>query len=349
MPNAAYVPMQSIGPVKIIGSEVNDEIMVPLATYETPLWPSTNRGAKVSRQSGGIDVTIHGDQMTRSIVLEGENARACQQVLISLRNREAELRDLVAGSSRYARLEDFHSQLVGKVLFLRFSFFTADASGHNMATKAADSLLAWITQQYPAMRYVSISGNYCTDKKASCVNGILGRGKYVIAEVTVPREVCLSTLKTTPEKIVELNIKKNLIGTQLAGTVRTANAHFANLLLGFYLATGQDAANIVEGSQGFVHTETNAGDLYFSVTVPNIIVGTIGNGKHHGFVQDNLDQMGCLVDREPGMNARRLAAICGATILCGELSLLAAQTNPGELMRSHETFERSKTKELMDS
>lgn len=349
MHNVAHIPMQSIGPIKLIGAEVDAEVLVPLATYETPLWPSTNRGAKVSRQSGGIDVTIHGDQMTRSVILEGENAAACQQTLVSLKNREVELGDRVIASSRFARLENFHAQIVGNLLYLRFGFFTADASGHNMATKAADALLAWIIHQYPAMQYVSISGNYCTDKKASSVNGILGRGKYVIAEVTVPREVCIETLKTTPEKIVDLNIKKNLIGTQLAGTIRTANAHFANILLGFYLATGQDAANIIEGSQGFVHAEVRAGDLYFSVTVPNIIVGTIGNGKHHDFVRDNLQQMGCLDDREPGMNARRLAAICGATILCGELSLLAAQTNPGELMRSHETFERNASKETVGS
>ena len=345
MQNIAAVPMQAIGPVKLVGTEVQDEIMVPLATYETPLWPSTNRGAKVSRQSGGIQVTVHSDQMTRSILLEADNAGECFDVLQGLKRRELEMQDLVAESSRFARLENVHSQVVGKMLYLRFAFFTADASGHNMATKAADHLMAWIVKQYPNLRYVSISANYCTDKKASCVNGILGRGKYVTAEVTVPRAVCLQTLKTTPEKIVELNIKKNLIGTALAGTVRSANAHFANILLGFYLATGQDAANIIEGSQGFVHTEMSGDDLYFSVTLPNIIVGTIGNGKEHGFVQENLQAMGCLDAREPGQNGRRLAAICGAAVLCGELSLLAAQTNPGELMRSHETFERSKTTE----
>ena len=175
------------------------------------------------------------------------------------------------------------------------------------------------------------------------MNGILGRGKNVVSEIVISREVCLATLKTTPEKIVDLNIKKNLIGTMIAGGLRSANAHFANLLLGFYLATGQDAANIVEGSQGFVHAELRGEDLYFSVTVPNIIVGTVGAGKDLDFVQHNLATLGCMEPRDPGMNARRLAIICGATILCGELSLMAAQTNPGELMRAHVDFERQKT------
>ncbi len=341
MSDYASVPMKKIGPIKLIGPEVEDELTVPLATYETPLWPSTNRGAKVSRQCGGILTTVVSENMTRSILLEGETVLICQQLLISLRHREEEMRKIVQKSSRFARLQDWHYQIVGNIVYLRFAFFTADASGHNMATQAADHLLAWIVKQHPEMKYLSISANYCTDKKASCVNGILGRGRYVVAETTIPRHIVAETLKTTPERINELNIKKNLIGTMLAGSVRSANAHFANVLLAFYLATGQDAANIIEGSQGFVHTELRNGDLYFSATLPNIIVGTIGNGKHHGFVRDNLALLKCTQPGEPGINARRLAAVCAATVLCGELSLLAAQTNPGELMRSHTAFERT--------
>ena len=143
------------------------------------------------------------------------------------------------------------------------------------------------------------------------------------------------TLNSTPEKIVELNIKKNLIGGVLAGSLRSANAHFANMLLAIYLATGQDAANIVEGSQGIVHTEVVEENLYFSVTLPNLIVGTIGNGKNLAFVQENFKNIGC-----NNLNARKLAIIVAAGVLCGELSLLAAQTNPGELMRTHCNFER---------
>jgi hydroxymethylglutaryl-CoA reductase (NADPH) len=172
------------------------------------------------------------------------------------------------------------------------------------------------------------------------VNGILGRGKYVVCEIIIPRDICERRLHTTPEKVVDLNIKKNLIGTMIAGGLRSANAHYANMLLAFYLATGQDAANIIEGSQGVVHAEVRNGDLYFSCTLPNLIVGSVGNGKGIDFVEENLHKLGCKEDREPGANARRLAAICGATVLCGELSLLAAQTNPGELMQSHLKMER---------
>ena len=191
------------------------------------------------------------------------------------------------------------------------------------------------------MIFISISGNFCKDKKVSAVNGILGRGKYVVTEMVIPKEVCQSILKTTPRAIVDLNIKKNFIGSTLAGSLRSANAHYANMLLAFYLATGQDAANIIEGSQGITHAELRGEDLYFSATLPNVIVGSVGNGKELAFVQKNLAQMGCLDEsRAEGINANRLAMIVAATVFCGELSLMAALTNQGELMRSHLAIER---------
>ncbi len=346
MPQCAAVPMQTIGPLKVIGDEINTEVMVPLATYESPLWPSTNRGAKVSRQCGGIRTTIIDERMTRSVLLEAPSALECRQVVTDMPQHLAMLNQAIHQQSRFTQLIDFHSQIVGKLLYLRLEFTTGDASGHNMTTQAADIAIQCLLKQYDFLKYVSVSANYCTDKKPTAVNGILGRGKYVVSELLIPRDICQSTLKTTPEKIVDLNIKKNLIGTNLAGGIRTANAHYANMLLAFYLATGQDAANIVEGSQGIVHCEVQEGDLYFSVTVPNLIVGTVGNGKHLEFVRHNMTLLGCDVEAAAQQNARRLAAIAAATVFCGELSLMAAQTNPGELMRAHREFERKKEAEL---
>ena len=338
----ATIPMQVVGPIKITGPEVDDEVMAPLATYETPLWASVNRGAKASLLAGGIKAVVVDDRMTRSILLEAPDAEAAVCTTSALINRQTELAAVVSSSSRFAQLLDIHVQCVANLMYIRFEMQTGDASGHNMVTKAADALIEWILKEYSDLKYVSVSGNFCSDKKATAVNGILGRGKNVITEINLPRSLCSRLLKTTPEKMVEINIKKNLIGTMLAGGIRSANAHYANMLLAFYLATGQDAANIVEGSQGFVHAEVRGDSLYFSATVPNLIVGTVGNGKDLEFVRQNLGAMGCLKDREPGQNARRLAVICAATVLCGELSLLAAQTNPGELMRAHTKLERNR-------
>ncbi|SFG06112.1 hydroxymethylglutaryl-CoA reductase [Neptunomonas qingdaonensis] len=336
----APVPMRWVGPLKISGHVLNEKVSVPLATYETPLWHSVGRGARVSVLTEGIKTTVIDERMTRSVLLEADDALAAHQAVVSIKSRRDDLNGVVSTSSRFAKLIDMHSQIVGNLIYLRLEFNTGDASGHNMVTNAADKIIPWLLTEYPYLRYSSISGNYCSDKKATAVNGILGRGKYVVSEIIISRELCERRLLTTPEKIVDLNIKKNLIGTMIAGGLRSANAHFANMLLGFYLATGQDAANIIEGSQGIVHAEVRDGDLYFSCTLPNIIVGSVGNGKGLGFVEENLIRLGCKDSREPGDNARRLAAICAATVLCGELSLLAAQTNPGELMEAHLKLER---------
>lgn len=332
--------MKMVGPVLLVGDEVSGEFMIPLATYETPLWPSVARGAKVSVLAGGIRAVIVDERMTRSILLEAPSAESAVVTRECLLNRKGDMEAIVATTSRFAHLLDIHIQVVANLLYVRFEMSTGDAAGHNMVTAAADKLTDWILTQFSDLRYVSISGNFCMDKKAGVVNGILGRGRYVITEMVVPRDICEKILRTTPEKLVDLNIKKNWIGSVLAGAPRTANAHFANMLLAFYLATGQDAANIVEGSQGFVHAELRGRDLYFSVTLPHIIVGTVGAGKDIDFVRENLRALGCQEERAPGENAARLAVLCAATVLCGELSLLAAQTNRGELMRAHTTLER---------
>ncbi|MFW0094744.1 MAG: hydroxymethylglutaryl-CoA reductase [Coxiella endosymbiont of Haemaphysalis qinghaiensis] len=335
------IPVRTIGPIKIIGSEVSTEIEVPLATFETPMWPSANRGASVTRRCVGLHCIILDDRMTRSILLEGEDAHSIMLVLDELNKHEVIAQ--VIRTSRFCKNVSWHTQVIGNLLFLRLEATTGDASGHNMLTKAADSVIDWLLKNYQALKYVSISGNICVDKKVSAINGLLGRGKYVVADMVIPRAVCQERLKTTPEAIVNLHIKKNLMGSIVSGSLRTANAHFANLLYAIYLATGQDVANIVEGSQGFTHAEVRNDNLYFSVTLPNIIVGTVGNGKHHAFVQNHLRLLGCLDNfKKPGQNARRLAIIVAAAVWCGELSLLAAQTNPGELMRAHEKFERKK-------
>jgi hydroxymethylglutaryl-CoA reductase (NADPH) len=337
----AGIPMRSVGPVRIGGNALEGEVLLPLATYETPLWPSVTRGARVANQSGGLQVVVNDDRMTRSILLEAPDAAAALRISRELTTAEREsLRQAAEGSSRFARFLDVQTELAANLIFLRLEMQSGDASGHNMLTNAAEQMQQWILQRFPELQYVSLSGNYCTDKKVSAVNGILGRGKHVTAEAVIPGKICRRYLKTTPEDLVSLNIKKNLVGTMLAGGLRSANAHFANMLLAFYLATGQDAANIVEGSQGLTYAEARGDDLYFAVTVPNIIVGTVGNGKGLDFVRRNLEQLGCTQERAPGENGRRLAAAAAAAVWCGELSLMAALTNRGELMAAHQRLER---------
>ncbi len=334
------IPQKLIGPIKIFTEEFSDDVMVPLATFETPLWPSTARGARVTYLAGGISATLVSDKMSRSILLQAPDANRAKYAVNQISGEKKLLESVVTSSSRFAKLLDIHFELAANLIYLRLEFSTGDAAGHNMTTLASEKIMNWILENYDFLNYVSLSANYCTDKKVSAINGILGRGKHVITEAVIPRKLCSRYLKTTPEKIIDLNIKKNLLGTNLAGGIRTANAHFANILLAFYLATGQDAANIIEGSQGVVHAEMMNEDLYFSATLPNIIIGSVGNGKELEFVKKNLDQLNCSNTNNETRNAQRLAVIAACAVLCGELSLLAALTNPGELMQAHTRLER---------
>jgi hydroxymethylglutaryl-CoA reductase (NADPH) len=334
------IPLRYVGPIVINGKNDKYSVKVPLATFETPLWPSVARGARASKKGGGITTTIVRDTMARSIVFEATSCQRAVQIIEQLQEKKEQLFAVAESTSRYLKCTDLNFRLVGSCIYTRLSGFTGDASGHNMITKAADAVLEWICKSYPDVAHISVSGNYCTDKKVSSVNAILGRGKYVVAETTLSREICQNMLKTTPEAVSELNRKKNLIGSLINGGVQSANAHFANMLLAIYLATGQDAANIVEGSQGITQAEVRGDNLYFSVSLPNVIIGTVGNGKNLEGTEAALRGLGCLEKRACGDNSRRLAEIIAATVLCGELSLLAAQTKPGELVRAHMKIER---------
>ncbi|ASK65660.1 hydroxymethylglutaryl-CoA reductase [Brachybacterium avium] len=340
-PHSTPVPTQWVGPIRLSGNAATGEVEVPLATYESPLWPSVGRGAKVSRLvEGGITATLLDARMARSslfVAADAAGAHAADQVLHA---RLHDLQATVEATSRFARLIDLHSEIVGNLLFVRFALTTGDASGHNMVTKAAEALMETVLSWDLGLEYGSISGNCCTDKKPSAVNGDLGRGRRVVADILIPHEVLETTLRTSAKRMVDLVVRKNLVGGTVAGSLRSANAHYANMLLGIYLATGQDAANIVEGSQGITFAEERAEGLYFSCSLPHLIVGTVGNGKDLPEVEEALERLGCREERAEGGNANRLAAITAATVLCGELSLLAAQTNPGELMAAHVALER---------
>jgi hydroxymethylglutaryl-CoA reductase (NADPH) len=330
------IPSRLIGPVSILFDKKPEDIMVPLATFESPLWYSVDRGAKISKLSGGIKVSLLNQGMTRSVILEADSLTQANNLITFLEKKKNIWQKVAEATSKFLKLKDWHFQIVGNLIYLRFSFFCGEASGHNMSTRASQAISDWILKNQPQLKYVSISGNYCTDKKVSAVNSILGRGRNVNAEIKIKREICEKILHVLPEEIVALNNKKNLLGSILAGSIASANAHFGNMLLAFYLATGQDAANIVEGSQGITYANIVDGDLYFSVTLPNIIVGSVGSGKDLDFAEENLTLLGC------NKNADRLASIAGAVVLCGELSLLGALANSHELISAHLKLERKK-------
>lgn len=351
--NITTIPTKIIEGLSIIHKQLSNNknikevVNFPISTYETPLFASINRGVKVSKIHP-ISALCLSNCMTRSAIFQCKSVFDVELFVgfIQQKHQNQELQSVVNTTSSHCVLQDISFNVVGNLLYVRFSYYTQDASGHNMTTIATNSVAKWIVDNCNIdVEYISNSGNTCCDKKVSAINSIVGRGKNVIAETVVSRKTCEEILHTTPERVVNLNIKKNLVGSILAGSICSSNAHYTNMLSAIYLPLGQDIANIVEGSQGITFCEpTNDGELYFSVNLPNIICGCVGNGKDLDFVKENLKLIGCLDDKYKLVDnaSERMAKIIGAVVLCGELSLLSALTNQDELVRSHIMLERQK-------
>jgi hydroxymethylglutaryl-CoA reductase (NADPH) len=122
--------------------------------------------------------------------------------------------------------------------------------GMNMISKGCEKALDVMSKEcgFDDMSIISLSGNFCTDKKSAAINWTDGRGKSVVAEAIIPGDVVKSVLKSDVEALVELNISKNLIGSAMAGSLGGFNAHASNIVSAIFLATGQDPAQNVESS-----------------------------------------------------------------------------------------------------
>ncbi|XP_038259536.2 3-hydroxy-3-methylglutaryl-Coenzyme A reductase isoform X1 [Dermochelys coriacea] len=341
-----YMPI----PVGVAGPLFLDskEFQVPMATTEGCLVASTNRGCRAIWLGGGANSCILADGMTRGPVVRLPTACQSAEVKAWLENSEGFkiIKDAFDSTSRFARLQKLHISLAGRNLYIRFHSETGDAMGMNMISKGTEKALARLQEEFPDLHVLAISGNYCTDKKPAAINWIEGRGKSVVCEAIIPAKVVREVLKTTTEAMVEVNINKNLVGSAMAGSIGGYNAHAANIVTAIYIACGQDAAQNV-GSSNCITLMESAGptneDLYISCTMPSIEIGTVGGGTNLLPQQACLQMLGVqgASQDNPGENARQLAKIVCATVMAGELSLMAALA-AGHLVKSHMIHNRSK-------
>ena len=72
-----------------------------------------------------------------------------------------------------------------------------------------------------------------------------GRGKSVVCDAVIPSNVVKTTLKTSVQALVDLNISKNLMGSAMAGSIGGFNAHAANIVTAIFIATGQVGLSII--------------------------------------------------------------------------------------------------------
>jgi len=344
---AAQVPMGVAGPVPVDGGAADGEYYLPLATTEGALVASVNRGLSAIRAAGGATARVTDAGMTRAPVFRVRGVAEAQEVVEWVGDNAATLREAAEATTSHGELLAVDPYVVGDSVFLRFVYDTKDAMGMNMATIATREAAGRVESETPA-DLVALSGNLCTDKKPAAINAIEGRGRTVSADVVLPREYVEETLKTTPEAMVEGNTRKNLVGSARAASLGF-NAHAANTVAAVFLATGQDAAQVVEGANAITTMEVrdrdesgpdDGGDLYASISLASLEVGTVGGGTRLPTQAEALDVLGVAGGGDPpGANADALAEVIAVGALAGELSLVAAFTSR-HLASAHEELGR---------
>ncbi|KAF7191178.1 3-hydroxy-3-methylglutaryl-coenzyme A reductase [Pseudocercospora fuligena] len=336
------LPLGVAGPITIDGRSY----FLPMATTEGVLVASTSRGCKAINAGGGAVTVLTGDGMTRGPCIGFETLARAAAAKVWLDSVEGQkvMKDAFNSTSRFARLQQLKSSIAGTYVYVRFKTTTGDAMGMNMISKGVEQALNVMSKEagFSDMAIISVSGNYCTDKKPAAINWIDGRGKSVVAEAIIPGEVVRTVLKSNVDALVELNVSKNFIGSAMAGSIGGFNAHASNIVTAIFLATGQDPAQNVESSNCITVMKNLNGNLQISVSMPSIEVGTLGGGTVLEPQAAMLDMLGVrgAHPTTPGANAQQLAKIVAAGVLAGELSLCSALA-AGHLVRAHMAHNRS--------
>jgi hydroxymethylglutaryl-CoA reductase (NADPH) len=338
MLGAAQVPMGVVGPLEVDGGAVEGSRYLPLATTEGALVASVNRGCAAIRAADGSTARVLKNAMTRAPVFRVADVGEAGEVASWVRDNVETLAEAAESTTSHGELRDVRPYVVGDNVFLRFAYDTEDAMGMNMATVATEAACDVVQEGTPA-ELVALSGNLCSDKKPAAVNSVEGRGRTVAADVEIPREVVESYFETTPEAIAEANTRKNHVGSAKAGSLGF-NAHAANTVAAAFLATGQDLAQVVEGSNAITTADVRDGDLYASLTIASLEVGTVGGGTGLPTQAESLDVVGVRGGGDPpGSNADALAEVVCTAALAGELSLLGALA-ADNLASAHEELGR---------
>jgi hydroxymethylglutaryl-CoA reductase (NADPH) len=333
----SQVPVGVIGPLRINGTEAHGDYYVPLATTEGALVASCHRGAYAISQAGGATVMCLTEAVTRAPCFVFERMVEACQFLEFVIGRASEFQALVSKGSRHCRLVDFRPTLAGKTLYLGFEYQTGDAAGQNMVTLATDALCRFLVEASPVKpRSWYVEGNMSGDKKATMLSFLTARGKKVIAEAIIPARLLQRAVHVTPAEFVRYGHVATM-GGALSGSIGV-QGHYANPLAALFIACGQDAACVSEAAIGMTDmTLTERGDLQVCVSLPNLIVGTVGGGTHLPTARECLDMLGCSGEK----SSRRFAEICAATVLAAEISIIAALA-AGQFTAAHAKYGRRK-------
>lgn len=313
---SAQIPMGIAGPLQIVGQKAEiKEYYLPLATTEGALVASISRGCKAISESGGAISYSEKFGTTRGPVFFTGSIKKTQELAKWIEDHQRELQTIAERTSTHLTYKGVKLSLTGNYLFTRFIFDCSEAMGMNMVTIAAQAMCDYICNQVGVESI--IAGNFDIDKKASWLNFIDNRGIKAWAEVVLSKKTVTSVLKTTPQKLFDTWLSKCMVGSALAGSLGF-NAHFANVIAAIFLATGQDPAHVVEGSQGITTMQLIHNSIYISTYLPSLLIGAVGGGTGLSTQKEALSIL------KLTRGVEEFAEVIASAVLAGEISLLAS-------------------------
>lgn len=331
----AKLPLGIAGPLRVQGLFARGDYYVPMATTEAALLASCTRGAQAISRAGGARVAVINEGVGRSPAFAFENLQTAGRFVAWVTQRFEHVRDAAQATTRYGKLVDMKVSVQGNHVYLLLEYEVGDAAGQNMVTIATEAACQWIVANSPVTPdHWFVEANMSGDKKATPQSFLGVRGKKVVAEVTLPAKLVSARFHTTVERMLQY-YRMSAVGGVMSGAMGL-QGHYANALAAIFIACGQDAACVAEAAMGVTRFEaTAAGDLYASVTLPNLIVGTVGGGTGLPSAKACMELLN--LPKENSANA--FAEVCGASVLAGELSIIGALA-AGEFAAAHQRLAR---------
>ena len=333
---AVPVSVGLAGPLRITFSsgETHDNIYLPLATTEGALVASVNRGCKAVTQAGGVRTTSEYVGVTRSIAFEVKDA---EETAGKIRKLEPEWKRIAEATSGHLKILSYEIDTKNDVLFLTLAADTDEAMGMNMVTIAAQAVGEFLSEKL-GVPFLTVAGNVDSDKKPSARTKAKGRGYRVSVEATLSGAVIREVLKSSADALLKTARAKLDIGSDIAGALGK-NLHVANTVAALYLATGQDAAHVVEGSLADTSVTRDGDGVRFCVELSAILVGVRGGGTNLPAQKQCLDLV--LHEKTKLRPSTQLAETIAGAVLAGEISLLAA-LSANALAQAHRALGRRK-------
>jgi hydroxymethylglutaryl-CoA reductase (NADPH) len=316
---ATHVPLGIAGPIRVNGEDANGLYYVPMATTEGAITYTYSRGMHLVSMAGGVNTRMVRDEIHISPIFVFQNLETAQKFTAWLGDHFERIKSEAEKTTRHGRLLRLEPHIFDRSVAVKFCYATGDAMGLNMINIATEEACHWIVPQVRPEEFF-LRSNFSSVKKISAHNyAVAGFGKTLMADVTIPRALLKRLFKVSPETMARY-CHLSFVSSAHAGMVGM-NGHSANGLAAIFIACGQDVGNVVDSQASVSSCEvTKQGDLYVSVKIPNLVVGTVGGGMTLGSQRECLEILGCYGTGK----VRKFSEIVAATVLAGEIAVAAA-------------------------